>query len=95
MNLNWGWTNASDDAKVFATANRFVSRSVELATSMGLDNRFIYMNYASQDQDVFAGYGEENVRRLESVQREYDPNGVFKRLQPGYFKLGGMNGHNC
>jgi FAD/FMN-containing dehydrogenase len=45
------------------------------------------MNYASQDQDVFKGYGTNNERRLRRIQREYDPDGVFKRLQPGYFKL--------
>jgi hypothetical protein len=87
MNLNWGWTNAADDDTVFATVDRFVSRSVELAGKMGLNNRFIYMNYASQDENVFAGYGEESVERLKEVQRKYDPDGVFKRLQPGYFKL--------
>jgi hypothetical protein len=88
MNLNWGWTHVSDDAAVFAAVDRFVSRSVELAQKMGLDNRFICMNYASKEQDIFAGYGEDNERRLKKVQREYDPDDVFKKLQPGYFKLG-------
>jgi hypothetical protein len=87
MNLNWGWASISDDATVFAAVDRFVSRSVKLAQNSGLDNRFIYMNYASQDQDVFKGYGTNNERRLRRIQREYDPDGVFKRLQPGYFKL--------
>ena len=87
LNMNWGWSNAADDARVFDTVNRFISRSVDLATSMGLANRFIYVNYAQQDQDVYAGYGPENVARLKWVQRTYDPEGVFKRLQPGYFKL--------
>lgn len=54
---------------------------------MGMDNRFIYMNYAGQDQDVYAGYGPESVARLKEVQSKYDPQGVFKNLQPGYFKL--------
>ena len=45
------------------------------------------MNYATLDQDVFAGYGEENHERLKRVQEAYDPEGVFKSLQPGYFKL--------
>ncbi|KAL2064193.1 hypothetical protein VTL71DRAFT_4687 [Oculimacula yallundae] len=87
MNLNWGWTDAADDIRVFNTVNRFISRSVGLAKSMGLDNDFIYMNYASQDQDVYAGYGKSNVDRLKAVQKKYDPHGVFKKLQPGYFKL--------
>jgi FAD/FMN-containing dehydrogenase len=87
MNLNWGWTSASDDAVVLGAVDRFVSRSVDIARQMALDHRFIYMNYASQDQDVFAGYGTNNERKLERIRRQYDPDGVFERLQPGYFKL--------
>lgn len=45
------------------------------------------MNYASKDQDVFGGYGAENEKKLRDVQGKYDPDGVFKTLQPGYFKL--------
>jgi hypothetical protein len=87
MNLNWGWASSLDDATVYAAIDRFVSRSVDLAKERGLDNRFIYINYASQDQDVFAGYGEVNERRLREVRREYDPEDVFWRLWRGYFKL--------
>jgi len=87
MNLNWGWSNAADDTRVFDAVNRFVSRCTDLGASMGVNNRFIYMNYAAQDQDVFAGYGPESVSRLKRVQSEYDPTGVFRNLQPGYFKL--------
>jgi FAD/FMN-containing dehydrogenase len=54
---------------------------------MGLHHRYIYQNYANISQDVFAGYGEENRDRLRKIQRKYDPEGVFSRLQPGYFKV--------
>lgn len=87
MNLNWGWSSASDDAEVFSAVDRFVARSVALAKSMDLDNGFIYMNYASLDQDVFSGYGAASKTRLEGVRKKYDPQNVFGRLQPGYFKL--------
>ncbi|KAF7886831.1 uncharacterized protein EAF02_003478 [Botrytis sinoallii] len=87
MNLNWGWENEEDDEKVFTALNRFVERIVDLAKEWGLDNQFIYMNYASEEQDVFGGYGEVNEKKLRDIQRRYDPEGVFKRLQPGYFKL--------
>jgi hypothetical protein len=87
MNLNWGWASSLDDATVYATIDRFVSRSVDLAKERGLDNRFIYINYASQEQDVFGGYGEVNEKRLREVRREYDPEVVFGRLWRGYFKL--------
>ncbi|KAM3072130.1 hypothetical protein ACMFMG_008590 [Clarireedia jacksonii] len=87
LNMNWAWSNAEDDARVIGVLDRFVSRAVDLATSMNLQHRFIYMNYASLTQDVFKGYGPENEARLREVQQKYDPNGVFKTLQPGYFKL--------
>jgi hypothetical protein len=87
MNLNWGWANSADDGRVNAALDRFVFRSVELAKSLNLDHRFIYLNYATLDQDVFGGYGQKSLTRLRLVQKKYDPTGVFKRLQPGYFKL--------
>ena len=87
MNLNFGWSNAKDDEKVHAATEKFLARSVALAKEMDLHHRFIYMNYATLDQDVFAGYGEESHERLKRVQEKYDPEGVFKSLQPGYFKL--------
>ena len=88
MNLNWGWSLATDDTAVFDAVNSFVLRSVALAKKRGLDHRFIYMNYAAQDQDVFAGYGKNNERKLERVRREVDPEDVFERLWRGYFKVG-------
>jgi hypothetical protein len=87
MNLNFGWSDAADDERVHAATSRFLERSVALATEMDLHHRFVYMNYATLDQDVFGGYGEENQERLKRVQEKYDPEGVFKSLQPGYFKL--------
>ncbi|RDW78453.1 hypothetical protein BP5796_06305 [Coleophoma crateriformis] len=87
MNLNWGWSSASDDAEVFSAINRFVSRSRALGKSLKLNNDFIYMNYASLDQDVFSGYGAASKARLEGIKTKYDPQNVFGKLQPGYFKL--------
>jgi hypothetical protein len=28
-----------------------------------------------------------NHAKLKKVQKKYDPQGVFEKLQPGYFKL--------
>ncbi|EHK99724.1 putative 6-hydroxy-D-nicotine oxidase [Glarea lozoyensis 74030] len=44
-------------------------------------------SHESQLGDVFSGYGQKSLTRLKVVQKKYDPTGVFKRLQPGYFKL--------
>ncbi|KAK7756327.1 hypothetical protein SLS62_001553 [Diatrype stigma] len=49
--------------------------------------RWIYLNYASPDQDVLRSYGPENVRRMRDAAAKYDPDGVFQRLCPGGFKI--------
>jgi hypothetical protein len=64
-----------------------MNRSIALAKSMGLHHPWIYQNYANASQDVFRGYGEGNRQKLKEIQRRYDPQGVFTKLQPGYFKL--------
>lgn len=68
-----------------------VSRVKATASSLGVLNRFVYMNYAwaGQAEEVFAGYGEENAARLRRVQGEVDPKGVFTRmgLWRGFMKL--------
>ena len=67
--------------------SNIINRAVALAKSMELHHRFIYQNYANISQDVFGGYGEENRERLRMIQTKYDVDGVFSKLQPGYFKL--------
>ena len=81
------WNYAADDDAVQHTAANILQRSVALAKEMGVYHRFIYQNYANYTQDVFAGYSPENRKRLIQIQRRYDPDKVFERLQPGYFKL--------
>jgi hypothetical protein len=81
------WNNIADDEKVLAAAKQAVDKSVAAAKMAGLDVPFIYQNYATMNQDVFRGYGEENLLRLLEIHEKYDPKGIFTRLQPGYFKL--------
>lgn len=78
--------NAGIDDIMKKTGDSLISRSIALGKEMGLWHRFIYQNYAGPGQEVFAGYGPENRARLLDIQRKYDPEGVFQRLQPGYFK---------
>lgn len=66
---------------------RLLQRSIALAKEMNLYHPYIYQNYADISQDVFAGYGKGNREKMRAVQRKYDPEGVFSRLQPGYFKI--------
>lgn len=92
MNLAIMWSDKSDDDRIIAAANRVIASANSAAKSMGLDYKYIYQNYASSNQNVFASYGAANERRLSQISKKYDPDQVFQRLQPGYFKLNGANG---
>jgi hypothetical protein len=87
MGLVIRWSKAEDDNIMHQFAEEVLKRAVDEAKEMGLYHRYIYQNYAAASQDVFGGYGEENRQWLLEIQRRYDPQGVFSRLQPGGFKL--------
>lgn len=81
------WSNAADDEIMRKAGENLLRRAIDKAKEMGLYHRYMYQNYADPSQDVFAGYGEANRDRLREIQKKYDPEGVFSRLQPGYFKV--------
>jgi hypothetical protein len=77
LSIAWMWSNAADDAVMNAAAHKFIGEAEHLAKEMGVWHRFKYANYAEAGQDVWGGYGEENLKRLKRVQRHLDPDGVF------------------
>jgi hypothetical protein len=85
--VTFAWKNQEDDLVVEIAGKNIIDRIASTTKEMRLNHRFIYQNNANISQDVFAGYGEKNRKRLLGIQRKYDPEGVFSRLQPGYFKL--------
>jgi hypothetical protein len=89
MNTGSNWNDTADDTRILEFHSKVIGRVKEKAKQLGMDNDFIYMNYASQFQDVVAGYGSENKAKLMAVSKKYDPTSVFQILQPGYFKLEG------
>lgn len=68
-------------------ARNIVNRSNATAYEQDLGNQYIYQNYAALEQPVFASYGAANHAKLLAISQKYDPNGVWEKLQPGYFKL--------
>jgi hypothetical protein len=81
------WSRLEDDGLMHKVGKRILDRAVEEAKKMGLYHQYLYHNYASAIQDVFGGYGEKNRERLLAIQKKYDQEEVFSRLQPGGFKL--------
>lgn len=85
--LDTGWNSAKDDTMAH-DATRQLSEDIKAAaTNRDLHLPYIFMNDASHDQAVIAGYGQDNIERLQEVQRNYDPDLVFQKLVPGGFKL--------
>lgn len=81
------WDKEEDDERMYRMISTVFERIKAAAVSEGVQNDYLYMNYASQFQDVVSSYGPENKAALKKIAAKYDPTGVFQRLQPGYFKL--------
>ncbi|KAK5119980.1 hypothetical protein LTR85_007056 [Meristemomyces frigidus] len=87
LNLAYWWSDPADDEAVLQVCQNIVDNTEAYAKTKGLANEYLYMNYASQYQDVVPSYNTTNHAKLVSIAEKYDPAGVFQRLQPGYFKL--------
>ncbi|OAX82988.1 hypothetical protein ACJ72_02668 [Emergomyces africanus] len=87
--VNVMWADKADDEAVLKAISGIINAIKTEAKKRGKLNRFIYMNYASQFQNVVESYGPAYQKRLMQVARRYDPSRVFQKLQPGYFKLTG------
>lgn len=89
MSIAFRWAEAKDDEKVTKAAQGFFKMCIDAAKEMGLYHPYLYQNYASADQDVFASYGEANHKRLVEISRAVDPKGVFAKggLCDGYFNV--------
>lgn len=89
LNVAIMWEDPADDDAILQAASNMVSKTIAKAEEMGLDSEYLYMNYASQFQDVVPSYGHHNHALLHHISKKYDPEQVFQRLQPGYFKIDG------
>ena len=87
--LTVGWKHAEDDSILYAFAKRWIEKTKSETKDAGRDYRWMYINYANQQQDPFAGYGEANYQRLMEIQKNVDSMGIFssRGLCRGYFKL--------
>ncbi|KAK3297312.1 uncharacterized protein B0H64DRAFT_391891 [Chaetomium fimeti] len=89
VQLNLAWTSAAMDELVETSSKELIEKVNALAASRGASskNGYVYMNYAGKTQDVYAGYGKQNVAKLRRVAKKYDPREKFGELWQGYFKL--------
>ena len=90
MQTSWAWIDKEDDASQIQANDELFERATQIAKDAGKHIPYIYQNYAWGNQDVFAGYGKENLERLQKIQKKIDPDGIFaggEGLSRGYFKV--------
>jgi hypothetical protein len=88
VNINLHWSEASDTPKMTKFMRQLIARFRQTAEEKGMLHRYVFQNHAFEEQDVFLGYGGKILNGLRRIRRDIDPDGVFQKLQPGYFKLG-------
>jgi FAD/FMN-containing dehydrogenase len=81
------WTEAADHERMRGFIRRLLSRFRKTAMEMNSYHPYLFQNHAFEEQEVFEGYGEENLNRLRKIRSEVDPEGVMQILQPEFFKL--------
>lgn len=81
------WFAAEDDALVDSTAQSLLDKINAAASNLGGLDPYIYLNYAGQNQDPIASYGEKSVMELRKVRERVDPTLVFTKQVPGGYKI--------
>ena len=46
------------------------------------------MNDAETGDEVFQGYGQENLQKLKEIRAKYDPDMTYTKLMHGGWKVG-------
>ncbi|KAF5670088.1 6-hydroxy-D-nicotine oxidase [Fusarium heterosporum] len=87
VQLSTSWEDAELDHAIENSSRELIAEVEEMAKKRGLDNGYVYMNYAGSTQQVQQRYGKENLRKLKKVAEKWDPEEKLKRLWKGYFKL--------
>ncbi|KAI9675990.1 MAG: hypothetical protein M1822_008376 [Bathelium mastoideum] len=87
VNINLHWSEERSESRMRHFMRRLIKRFRKTAEHLDMLHPYIFQNHAFEEQDVFAGSGEENLARLKAIRKALDPHDVFQRLQPGYFKL--------
>lgn len=87
LDLTIQYSLAQDDSAVNDATQSLIRQCISYARSRGLDDPYLYLNYALKEQDPYAGYGNSLHQSMRAVASKYDPGQAFQKLVPGGFKL--------
>ncbi|KAF5336267.1 hypothetical protein D9758_016053 [Tetrapyrgos nigripes] len=82
------WTDGADDEAMSKATSKLGAWSEDLARQRGIFNNFVYLNYANDEQPVYArSVNQEDFARMKKVKTMYDSGNLLGRLWKGGFKL--------
>lgn len=87
FSFNIGYDSAEHDALAASTIESLNAKIDGLVKKADAGVDYIFMNDANFKQPVIESYGAKNVRRLQQVQKAYDPSLVFQKLVKGGQKI--------
>ncbi|CAG8971788.1 hypothetical protein HYALB_00001897 [Hymenoscyphus albidus] len=73
------WDEREDDEFMRDMARSTLNEIDAFAMANDTAHRYRYLNYCTDWQRPFDGYGEENKRFLEEVSKKYDVDGLFQK----------------
>jgi hypothetical protein len=76
--LNIAWDSTSADDHVNRKAQELHIRAEKEVVELGVEHRYLYLNYAAPWQDPIAGYGSEITKGFQLASTKYDSVGVFQ-----------------
>ncbi|KAJ6516556.1 hypothetical protein C8R47DRAFT_961273, partial [Mycena vitilis] len=74
-------TNAEFDNALIEWHHEVMDWMTAEAQRRGLLSRWLYMNYARPDQDVYASFGEDNHAAMKRIKEKYDPGNILGRFK--------------
>ncbi|KAF7416085.1 hypothetical protein PC9H_002345 [Pleurotus ostreatus] len=78
------WNDPQDSAVMKAKAQEYIKAATELARERGLLNKYIYLNYALDTQNVLESYGAENLKKMREIKSKYDPDNLLEVWKGGW-----------
>ncbi|KAK7438622.1 hypothetical protein VKT23_017955 [Stygiomarasmius scandens] len=82
------WKDAADDEVMNQAIRDLGIWSEGVARERGILNRFLYLNYANEEQPVYTrSVSQKDMARMMDVKRRYDAKNTLGRLWIGGFKL--------
>ncbi|KAF3026515.1 hypothetical protein E8E14_013598 [Neopestalotiopsis sp. 37M] len=85
--LDVRWSNETDDDTINLAAKTLFDKIEVKTRELAAYDPFIYLNYAGPDQSSVLSYGQDTVRRLQTVQDRVDPTKMFTKMVFGGQKI--------